>query len=66
VARFIIILVLAAVVIGLLWPILIRLHRGPIPDGVVIRRKRTNYFALIAAWVALSFLISAVLWWFRM
>ena len=64
-ARFVIILVLVAVVIGLLWPILIRLRRGPIPDGVVIRRKRTSYFALIAACVALSFLISGVLWWFR-
>ena len=64
-ARFIIILVLVAVVIGLFWPVLIRLRRGRIPDGVGIRRERTSYFVLIAACVALSFLISGVLWWFR-
>jgi len=66
VARFVIILVLAAVVVGLLWPMLIRLYRGRIPDGMATARKRSNYFAPIAACVALSFLISAVLWWFRM
>jgi hypothetical protein len=65
VARLIIILMLATVVVGLLWPMLIRLHRGRIPDGMATARKRRNYFAPIAACVALSFLISAVLWWFR-
>ena len=65
-ARFVIILVLVAVAIGLLWPMLIRLRRGRIGDGVGIRRERTSYFVFIAACVALSFLISGVLWWFRM
>jgi len=66
VARFIIILVLAAVVIGLLWPVLIRLRRGRVPPGPGIRRERTSIFVFIAACVALSFLISTLLWWFRM
>jgi Protein of unknown function (DUF2905) len=65
-ARLIIVLMLATVVVGFLWPMLIRLYRGRIRDGVRIRRERTSYFVLIAACVALSFLISAVLWWFRM
>lgn len=62
-ARFVIILVLAAIVIGLLWPVLIRLRRGHLPDGAAIRRERRSYFVPIAACVALSFLISAALWW---
>ena len=62
-ARFIITLVLAAVVIGLLWPILVRLRRGRVPSDVPIRRERRSYFVPIAACVALSFLISAALWW---
>ena len=65
-ARFIIILVLTAVVIGLLWPVLIRLRRGRIAGGAGVRRERTSIFVFIAACVALSFLISAVLWWFRL
>ena len=63
-ARFIITLVLAAIVIGLLWPILVRLRRGKVPDNAPIRRERRGYFVPIAACVALSFLISAALWWF--
>ena len=64
-ARFVIILVLTGVAIGLLWPVLIRLRRGRVP-GIGIRRERTSYFVLIATCVAVSFLISGVLWWFRM
>jgi hypothetical protein len=63
VARFVITVVLAAVVIGFLWPILVRLRRGRLPDDVPFRRERRSYFAPIAACVALSFLISAALWW---
>ena len=63
-ARFVITLVLAAVVIGLLWPVLIRLRRGRVPDEVAVRRERRSFFVPIAACVALSFLISAALWWF--
>ena len=63
-ARFVIILVLAAVAVGLIWPILVRLRRGRLPDGVALRRKRRSYFVPIAACVALSVLISAALWWF--
>ena len=65
-ARFVIILVLTGVAIGLLWPVLIRLRRGRVPGGIGIRRERTSYFVLIATCVAVSFLISGVLWWFRM
>jgi Protein of unknown function (DUF2905) len=63
VARLIIILMLAGVMVGLLSPILVRLRRGRIPDDVPVRRKRRKYFVPIAACVALSLLIGAALWW---
>jgi len=66
VARLVIILLLATVMVGFLWPMLIRLYRGRILDSVRIRRERTSFFALIAAGAALSFLIGAALWWFRL
>jgi len=62
----VIILLLATIVVGFLWPMLIRVYRGRMPDGMATARKRRNYFVPIAACVALSFLIGAVLWWFRM
>jgi Protein of unknown function (DUF2905) len=63
VARLIIILVLAFVVVGLTWPVLVRLRRGRLPDDVAIRREHKSYVVPIAACVALAFLISAALWW---
>jgi hypothetical protein len=63
VARLIIILVLAFVVVGLTWPVLVRLRRGRLPEDVAIRRERKSYVVPIAACVALTFLISAALWW---
>ena len=63
-ARFVIILVLATIVVGLLWPMLIRLKRGRVSENVVIKRRQGTYFVPIAVCVALSFLISTALWWF--
>jgi hypothetical protein len=64
VARLITTLMLAAIVVGLLWPILVRLRRGRLPDDVPTRRERRSYLVPIAACVALGFLISAAMWWF--
>jgi hypothetical protein len=66
VARLIITLVLAVLILGLIWPILVRLRRGRLRDNTPIRRQRKSYFVPIAACVALSFLISAALWWFSL
>ena len=63
-ARLVITLVLAFVMVGVLWPILIRLRRGRVPGEAAVRRERRSYFVPIAACVAVSFLISAALWWF--
>jgi hypothetical protein len=63
VARLIIILVLAFVVVGLTWPVLVRLRRGRLPDDGAIRPERKSHVVPIAACVALTFLISAALWW---
>jgi DUF2905 family protein len=62
VARLIITLLLAAVVVALLSPVLVRVRRGRVPDHVPIRRQRRSYFVLIAACVVLSLMIGAALW----
>ena len=62
-ARLVITLVLAFVVVGLLWPILVRLRRGRLPDDTPIRRERRRYVVPIAACVVLGFVIGAALWW---
>jgi hypothetical protein len=61
-ARFLIVLGLAIVVIGLLWPYLGRLGLGRLPGDIVIEREGgTFYFPLITC-LLLSVLFSLVLW----
>jgi hypothetical protein len=64
VARFLVILVLAAIAVAFLWPTLIRLKRGRIVENAGRERRRGTFFVPIAVCVALSFLISTALWWF--
>ena len=61
-ARFLIVLGLAIVVIGLLWPYLGRLGLGRLPGDIVIERESgTLYFPLVTC-LLLSALFSLVLW----
>jgi hypothetical protein len=62
--RFVIILVLVALVIGLLWPYLGNFGLGRLPGDVVIARKNRTYYFPVATCVILSLLISTALWWF--
>ena len=61
-ARFLIVLGLAILVIGLLWPYLSRLGLGRLPGDIVIERDNvTLYFPLMTCFL-LSLLFSLVLW----
>ena len=61
-ARFLIILGLAILLVGLLWPYLSRIGLGRLPGDVVIERDNvTLYFPLMTCLV-LSLLFSLVLW----
>jgi len=63
-ARFLIILVLATIVVGLLWPYLSKLGLGRLPGDVVVERKDRTYYFPIATCVVLSLVLSALLWFF--
>jgi hypothetical protein len=65
-ARLLITLVLAFVLLGLTWPIPVQSWRGRIPHDAAIRRERRSHLepiVPIAACVALGILISAALEW---
>ena len=61
-ARFLIVLGLAILVAGLLWPFLSRIGLGRLPGGIVIERENmTFYFALMTC-LLLSVVFSLVFW----
>jgi hypothetical protein len=61
-ARFLILLGLTIVIVGMLWPYLSRIGLGHLPGDIVIKRDNvTLYFPLMTC-LLLSLLFSLVLW----
>ncbi|MBV8767705.1 MAG: DUF2905 domain-containing protein [Hyphomicrobiales bacterium] len=61
-ARFLIVLGLLILALGLLWPLLGRIGLGRLPGDIVIERGRmTFYFPLMSCLIA-SLLLSLVFW----
>ena len=61
-ARFLIVLGLAILLVGLLWPFLSRLGLGRLPGDIVIERDNVTLYFPIVTCLILSLLFSLVLW----
>ncbi len=61
-ARFLIMLGLAILVIGVLWPYLARIGLGRLPGDIVVERDNVTFYFPIVTCLLLSVLFSAVLW----
>jgi Protein of unknown function (DUF2905) len=62
VARWLVILGLVLVAVGLLWPWLSRLGLGRLPGDIVIERENLRVYIPITTSILISILISFVLW----
>ena len=61
-ARFLIVLGLAIVIVGMLWPYLSRIGLGLLPGDIVIKRDNvTLYFPLMTC-LLVSIMLSLVFW----
>ena len=61
-ARVLIVLGLAIVATGLLWPYLSQLGLGRLPGDIVIERDNTRLYFPLATCLLISLLLSVVLW----
>jgi hypothetical protein len=61
-ARFLIVLGLAILVIGLLWPYLSQLGLGRLPGDIVIKRENMTFYFPLMTCLLLSVLFSLVFW----
>ena len=61
-ARFLIVLGLVILVVGLLWPYLSKLGLGRLPGDIVIERENTTFYFPLVTCLLLSLLLSLILW----
>ena len=61
-ARFLIVLGLVILVIGLLWPYLSRIGLGHLPGDIVIKRDNATFYFPLVTCLLLSALFSLILW----
>jgi hypothetical protein len=64
-SRFLIVLGLVIVAIGVLWPILTRLGLGRLPGDIVIQRGNYSFYFPLATCILVSLLLSVVFWLFN-
>ena len=60
--RFLIVLGLAILVVGLLWPYLARIGLGRLPGDLVIHRDNVTLYVPLMTCLLLSLLFSLILW----
>jgi hypothetical protein len=63
--RFLILLGLAALLLGLLWPWLGKLPLGRLPGDIVIERESFRLYLPLTSMLLISLLVSLVLWLLR-
>jgi formate hydrogenlyase subunit 3/multisubunit Na+/H+ antiporter MnhD subunit len=62
ISRFLIMLGLAILVIGLLWPLLGKIGLGRLPGDIVIRRDNFSFYFPIVTCLLISVVFSLILW----
>jgi hypothetical protein len=61
-ARFLIVLGLVTLVVGLLWPYLSKLGLGRLPGDIVIERENITFHFPLVTCLLLSLFLSLILW----
>jgi hypothetical protein len=64
-SRFLIVLGLVILALGVLWPLLTRLGLGRLPGDIVIQRGNFSFYFPLATCIILSVLLSVVFWLFN-
>lgn len=63
-ARFLILLGLVLIVVGLLWPFLQKAGLGRLPGDIVVERDNFRFYFPIATSILISLVLSLLIWLF--
>lgn len=61
-SRTLIIIGLAIALLGVLWPIIKKLHLGQLPGDLIIKRSGFAFYLPITTCIVISLVISLILW----
>jgi len=61
-SRFLIVLGITILVLGLLWPFLSRMGLGRLPGDIIIKRDNFTFYFPLMTCLLISLLFSAVVW----
>lgn len=64
-SRALIVIGLAIVAVGLLWPWLSKLPLGHLPGDIAIRRENFSFYFPITTMILVSLVLSGILWLFN-
>ena len=64
-ARFLVILGLVLVLLGLLWPLIQKIGLGRLPGDIVIHRDHFHFYFPLTTSLLISALLSLIWWLFR-
>lgn len=62
-SRFLIVLGIVLVALGLLWPFLQKIGLGHLPGDIVIERENFRFYLPITTSVLISLALSLLFWW---
>jgi hypothetical protein len=65
VSRWLIVVGLALIALGLLWPMIAKLGLGRLPGDIIIRREGFSFYFPIVTCLVVSAIISILIWIFR-
>jgi len=63
--RFLIGLGLVILIVGIAWPLLMRIGLGRLPGDIVIERGGTNFYFPVVTCIIISIALSVVFWLFN-
>lgn len=64
-SKLLVILGVALVILGLLWPLLQKLGLGRLPGDIVIEREGFRFYLPITTSILISLVLTLILWMFR-
>ena len=64
-SRWLIVLGLALIALGLLWPMIAKLGLGRLPGDIIIRREGFGFYFPIVTCLVVSAIVSILIWIFR-
>lgn len=64
-SRFLVILGVIIIAVGILWPLLQKLGLGTLPGDIVIKRENYSFYFPITASLLISVIVSVIFWLLR-